>query len=345
MNDFASQEAHMTTQDALKTDPLAWLLAEDEPGVRYLALRDLCGLAQNDPELAAARQTAHTQGPIARILEEMDSDGFWVRPGPGYSAKYRSTVWALILLAQLGGSVHEDERIALACRYVLTHTLMAGGQFSTNDGPGGTVDCLQGNLCWALSELGCQDGRLDLAYDWLARSQTGAGIAPRQEQKAPVRYYAYKCGPGFACGVNGGLPCGWGAAKIALALAKRGSGDEAIHQATQMAVDFLLSVDPATAKYPTRLGDKPNRSWWKFGFPVFYITDVLQVVEALVALGHARDPRLENALALVRGKQDELGRWPLEYDYAGKTWVDFGEKKAPSKWVTLRALRVLKAAA
>jgi len=60
-------------------------------------------------------------------------------------------------------------------------------------------------------------------------------------------------------------------------------------------------------------------------------------------LGCGGDPRLANALALIRDKQDAQGRWPLEYDYAGKTWVDFGTKKGPSKRVTLRALRALKA--
>jgi hypothetical protein len=68
----------------------------------------------------------------------------------------------------------------------------------------------------------------------------------------------------------------------------------------------------------------------------------LQLVEALARLGYGRDPRLQNAIALIRQKADGEGRWPLEYDYSGKTWVDFGPKKQPNKWVTLRALRVLK---
>jgi hypothetical protein len=48
---------------------------------------------------------------------------------------------------------------------------------------------------------------------------------------------------------------------------------------------------------------------------------------------------------VIREKQDAHGRWALEYDYTGKSWVDFGAKKQPNKWVTLRALRVLKAVA
>lgn len=80
----------------------------------------------------------------------------------------------------------------------------------------------------------------------------------------------------------------------------------------------------------------------KFSFPVFYVTDLLQLVEALVGLGHGNDQRLAKAVKMIKEKRDARGRWPLEYDYKGKTWVDFGVKKHPNKWVTLRALRVLK---
>jgi hypothetical protein len=116
-----------------------------------------------------------------------------------------------------------------------------------------------------------------------------------------------------------------------------------IEHAIQQGIDFLFSVDPADATYPCGWTSKPSGNWWKFGFPVFYVTDLLQVVEALVALGYGGDPRLSRALALIREKQDENGRWALEYEYTGKTWVDFGAKKQPNKWVTLRALRVIKA--
>lgn len=60
-------------------------------------------------------------------------------------------------------------------------------------------------------------------------------------------------------------------------------------------------------------------------------------------LGLARDTRLDNTYRLILDKQDEQGRWALEYDYAGKTWGNYGEKHQSNKWVTLRALRVLKA--
>ena len=65
--------------------------------------------------------------------------------------------------------------------------------------------------------------------------------------------------------------------------------------------------------------------------------------EVLTRLGYGRDPRLVNLLQLIRQKQDPSGRWNLEYDYTGKTWGSYGAKGQPNKYVTLRALRVLKA--
>lgn len=336
----------MSWQDQLKGDPLPWLLASEPPGVRYLALRDLLDLPKDDPDLRAAQKDAHTRGPIATILDEMDEAGYWVEPGPGYNPKYRSTVWSVILLAQLGASVTEDERIGRACAYLLEHALTSGGQFTASGAPSGTADCLQGHLCWALVELGCDDPRLEIAFDWMARSVTGEGVAPPENKKASVRYYAGKCGPTFACGSNNKLSCAWGAVKVMLAFSKWPVARRTpqIERAVAQGVDFLFGPDPATAGYPNGWSDKPSRNWWKFGFPVFYVTDLLQIVEALVGLGYGNDPRLAHALTLIREKQDDQGRWLLEYDYTGKTWVDFGAKKKINPWVTLRALRVLKAA-
>lgn len=336
----------MTWQDQIKGDSLSWLLEPESPGVRYLAMRDLIDMAQDDPDFQAARVEAHQEGPIAAILDEMESDGFWARPGPGYNPKYRSSVWSLILLAQLGASLEQDERLALACEYMLANGLTDRGQFTASGAPSGTVDCLQGNMCWALVELGIDISRLEKAYEWMARTVTGEGLAPKTDRQAERRFYASQCGPTFACGSNNTLPCAWGGVKVMLAFSVLPGKyrTQLVENAITHGVDFLFSVDPAEADYPTGWTDKPSRNWWKFGFPVFYITDLLQNVEALVGLGFGDDPRLENAFDIIREKQDSRGRWSLDYNYIGKTWLDFGEKKQPNKWVTLRALRVLKMA-
>ncbi len=139
---------------------LDWLLEPADIGVRYLALRDLVDAAP--AELSAARTRAHREGPIARVLDQMEAAGYWLEAGPGYYPKYRSTVWSVILLAQLGASAAEDERVGVAGAYLLDHALSKrgsaaeGGRFSANSLPSGTADCLQGNLCAALLDLGCR---------------------------------------------------------------------------------------------------------------------------------------------------------------------------------------------
>lgn len=336
----------MNGQGQLGVNTLEWLLEPENPGVRYLAIRDLLDKSDNDPELIEARHEAHTQGPIKLVLDNMQPQGYWEKAGPGYTVKYRSAVWALILLAQLGAVAAEDERITRACDYLMEHALSAGGQFGIHGTPSSTIDCLQGNLCWALLELGYDEQRLDKAFEWMVRTVTGEGMAPKDDKEAARRYYAYNCGPNFACGANGNQACAWGATKVMMALGKHPEGRHSplIKEAIQQGVDFFLSNDPTQADWPTRLGDKPSRNWWKFGFPVFYVTDLLQVVEALTALGYGNDPRLKNTLELIQQKQDAHGRWPLEYDYTGKTWGNYGAKKQANKWVTLRAMRVLKRA-
>ena len=335
----------MSWKSQLRSDSLPWLLESENPGVRYLAYRDLLDLAPDDKKLKTACKSAHKEGPIAYILSHMEQEGYWVKPGPGYTAKYKSTVWAMILLAQLGASINEDKRIAQACNYVLDH-MADGNKFTTQSSgaPSGTIDCLQGNMLWSLMELGCDDPRLDKAYEWMARTVTGDGIAPLEDKDAPIHYYHYKIGPSFACAINNKLPCAWGGVKVMLALSQVPAQKRTplIKKAIQQGVDFFFSIDPATANYPTRKGDKPSRDWWKFGFPVFYITDLLQLAEAFVNLGYGKDKRLTNTLDIICEKQNENGQWLMEFDYAGKTWLDFGEKKEPNEWVTLRALRVLK---
>ena len=115
-----------------------------------------------------------------------------------------------------------------------------------------------------------------------------------------------------------------------------------IERAIDIGLEFLLSKDPAVADYPMGYSAKPSRNWFRFGFPLFWVTDVLHNLAVLTSFGYGSDPRLSPAMDLVQGKQDQQGRWRMEHSYNGKTLVDIEEQGKPSKWVTLRALRVLK---
>jgi hypothetical protein len=318
-----------------------WLLDPEEPGARYLALKHLG--ASPPKGLADACQEAHRAGPIPAILDEMHPEGYWEKDGPGYLPKYRSSVWSLILLSQLGASVKEDPRIQTACEAYLDRAMSPDGQISTNGPPSGTVDCLQGNILAAMTLLGCEDSRMQKGFEWMARTVTGEGIAPATDKKAYPRYYAGKIGPDFQCGANNKLSCAWGAVKVMLAfsLLKEGDRTPLIDQALERGLEFLFSCDPATADYPAGWSAKPSGNWWKFGFPVFYVTDILQIYQVMANLGLSSDPRLENTRKMILDKRGQDGQWLLEYGYEGKTWLGFGEKSKPNKWVTIRAYRAL----
>ncbi len=135
-------------------------------------------------------------------------------------------------------------------------------------------------------------------------------------------------GPNFACGAKNKLPCAWGAAKVMMAfghlpIERR---TDLIQWAIEQCLEFVFSVDSAEATFPSGYNTNPSRNWWKFGFPVFYITDLLQLVEGVVKLGCGQDPRLINTIDTILEKQDDQGRRALEYGYGDKTWLDFGEK-------------------
>ena len=330
----------------VRTDPLPWLLSDGNPAVRAATLQRLLGAPPDAPEVRQARAAAIAADPIKSILAAQDPDGWWVKPGPGYGPKYLGTVWQVIFLDQLGAD-SDHPQIARACEYVLSWSHSTAGGFGASavgkeaqPSPSTVIHCLNGNLLRALIGFGrLDDERVRAAVEWAARTITGEGV--------PRWYASGTCGPGFACAANEGSPCAWGAVKEMSALARIPPRRRTplVRGAVDAGVAFLFSRDPALADYPMGWGNtKPNSSWFKPGFPIGYVTDVLQTLEVLAELGHARDPRLARALDWVEAGQNARGEWVNRYAYNGKTWVDIERQGQPSKWVTLRACGVLKAA-
>jgi len=328
---------------------LDWLLEPEDPGVRAFTLRDLLGAPPDDPEVRSARRATVRHPPVRPILDAMKDEGWWVNPFGGYTPKYTGTLWQVIFLGQFGAD-GEDPRIRRAADNVLDHSRAPLGRFSATSTarratPAGMIHCLEGNLGASLLELGFgDDPRLKEALGWMARSITGEGLASASS-KDPVRFYrSGNSAAGFHCAANNHKPCAWGAipALDALSRVPARSRTAAMRRAVTAGVEFLLRYNPARASYPMGYGTKPNGSWFKFGYPMGYVTDVLRNAEVLVALGKGRDARLRSLADFILSKRDPEGRWPLEYSYQGKTWFDLGPKRAPNKWVTVRALRALR---
>jgi hypothetical protein len=321
----------------LRGDPVPWLLEREDPAIRHLALRELLDEPADAPSVRRARAAAMRVPPISPILDAQEAPGYWVKPGSGYGPKYTGTVWSLMFLDQMGADPR-DRGIRRACRYVLEHTQAPNGGFGWSNRNGGVVHCLNGNLLRALIDFGLQDDpSVRASVEWQARSITG--------ERFDGYYRWATAGSGFRCGINGTEPCAWGAIKAlrGLAAIPPRRRTRVVRDAIDVGVDFLLSRDPAIADYPTDTAVSAN--WFRFGFPSGYVADVLQNLEVLAELGRAKDPRLCHAIELVLSKQDQEGRWRNEHRYHRRLWTDVDPHRGPSKWVTLRACRVLKAAA
>ena len=342
---FAADDGIVGWRDHVVGDPLPWLLSDETPSVRAATLQRLLSRTADDPEVVRAREAAMQVDPIRSMLDAESPAGWWIKPGGGYSPKYTATVWELIFLDQLGAD-GSDPRIQRACDYVLNHTQSVSGGFGVGAVQGGgppppsrAIHCLNGNLVRALIGFGrLDDPRVMAAIDWAARAITGEAID---------RYYSSgTSGPGFACAANEQRPCAWGAIKELLGLARVPARRRSplVRAAIAEGVEFLLSRDPVVADYPMlSTNSQPSSSWFKLGFPSGYVADVLQNLEALAELGHVRDPTLANALHWVESQQRD-GVWFNRYAYNRKTVVDIEHQGRPSKWVTLRACTVFKAA-
>jgi hypothetical protein len=313
-------------------DPLPWLLEPENPSARYLALTSLLDRPCDDPEVVAARETIPGWGAARAILDAQWPGGYWMAPGVGYSPKYKATVWQVIILAALGAPL--TPAVERACDRVLKDSRLPDGRFSAKKTEQGAIACLGGNLLRALMQLGFDDPRLAQSIE------AHAGMVLRDGYCC--RYNALRDENGeWPNRMRDGLPCAWGAIKTLGALAEvpEEKRSTAVREAIDAGVALLLEGNLAAGDYPTATG--PSPLWQQFGFPLGYTSDLLEALEVLGKLGVDPGPQLAPALEMVRSKRNSAGRWSLEHTL-DNTWARFGEMGQPNKWVTLRALGVLK---
>jgi hypothetical protein len=316
---------------------VSWLLEPDplNPGVRYYTLQYLLGRTVDDDEVLMAQEEIMQTGPVPTILAAQHPEGYWARPGGGHAPSYTVTIWQIIFLAELGADP-KDELVQRGCSYLLDHIVAANGGFSMNPRPvpSSVVHCLNGDPLHALLKLGFQnDPRVQSALDWQVNAITG---------ESDIRYY--KSGTSdkdFTCAYNQKQPCAWGAVKAlkALSTVQPDLRTPDSTRAIEIGANFLIDTDLSKAVYPYT--ERINSSWFSFGFPLSFRSDILETTLTLTNLGYRHDPRLEAALQFILAKRDESGRWIMEKSLNGKMWADVEQKGRPSKWITLRALLAL----
>ena len=341
----------------LHRDVIQWLLEPDNPSVRYRTLRDLLCLPEDDPKLRAAQAAIPQSQAVARIFEGQAADGHWGDPATPYGPMYKASYWTLMLLAHLGLN-RDDRRVQLAVEYLFRFQQPLGG-FSISGEEGAerehervaqrqlakgktpvdkpasfadyvhqmTLSCLTGNVVTALLRLGyVENPRVWSAVDWLTSIQNADGGWLCPYWKAHIRD-KHSCFHGTICPLE------------AFSEIPEGKRPPEVQAAIARAVEFLLMHHLYRADHH---GLKViNHTWLRLAFPWFYHYSVLRGLWVLTQLG-IDDPRMDDARSLLRDKQNQDGTWILESTPYRRMRADLEKKGDPSKWITLKALQVLR---
>jgi hypothetical protein len=330
----------MTNLEFMKQETLDWLLEENNPSVRYFTLVDLLGRSPRDREVRKTRNDIMDSRVVSAILSKQHSRGCWESPESFYSAKYRGTVWQLMILAELGAD-REDGQIKKACEFVLENSQeRETGGFSirglSRAGGGaasGVIPCLTGNMIWSLIRLGyLDDSRVRRGMEWITTYQRFDDAVEQAPKGWPYDQWE-SCWGKHTCHMSV-VKSLKGLSEIP---AKKRSA--AVQKTIEQAAEFLLKHHIHKRSHNLRRVSKPG--WLKFGFPLMYQTDVLEIAVLLTKLGY-HDIRMREAIELIVSKQDSKGRWKLENTYNGRFQANIEQKNRASKWITLNALRVLK---
>ena len=329
-----------TWKDMLKADPTNWLLEKDNPSVRYYALRDLVDLPETDAQVQTARQEIMEHGLVPKMLMLQREPAYQRKYPAFYTDKYKGLVWTLIALAEMGAT--PNDQIREQCEYLLgcSQEKQDGGfsQHEAVKSGGGrmseVIPCLTGNMVWCLIRFGyLEDDRLQRGIGWLTSFMRFNDGVEDNPQSAPYDKME-------ACW--GKHTCHMGVVKAIKALGEISKEKRSAQmESTLLAcIEFMLIHHIYKRSHHLTRTAKPG--WLKFGFPMMYQTDVLEVLDILTAIG-IKDSRMKDAIELVLAKQDAMGRWTMENTCASdRMLAAFGQLGEQSKWITLRALRVLK---
>ena len=324
----------------LKGDFVPWLLGADNPSVRLLTLVDILARPHGSPEVREAKKAIMTQGLVPRILAKMHPRGYWETEERFYTAKYKGTAWQFIILAELAAD-GEDKRIQAARDFLLEYSQDrdSGGFACRHSGTAGggshseVIPCLSGNLVYAMIKLGYfYDPRVRRGIDWINRYQRFDDQIPDPARGWP--YDRWKmCWDSHTCHM--------GAVKALKALAEIPAGKKSIASKHTIAAGAEYILKHHVFKRSHNLTKVSRPGWLRFGYPLMYQTDILEILGILTRLGY-RDERMQEAIDIVIGSQDEGGRWILASTFNGRFQVNVEAKGKASKWITLNALRVLR---
>ncbi len=302
-----------------------WLLDSD-PAIRWQVMRDLTDAPAD--QVAAERARIAREGWGAKLLDLQGEDGQWAggacfpalyRPDKHQGQPWTSTLPTLQLLHDFGIDPHSDwvrravEQVREHCRW--EH---AGQPFFNGE----VEPCINGRTV-TLGTYFDQD--VDSIVTRLVGEQLKDGGWNCEAERGSVR-------SSFASTVN--------VLEGLLAHERATGGSKESIRSRQRGEEYLLERRLLRRR---STGEIVKPAWLQFSFPTHWYYDALRGLEYFRTVGDAPDPRMDEAISLLRSKRQPDGTWLLENTHPGKVHftLEDGDGR-PSRWNTLRALRVLR---
>src|SRR5258706_1115662 len=312
---------------------IEWLLASD-PSIRWQVMQDLTDASAD--EVTAERAKVATEGWGAWLLALQGTDGSWV--GTAWNHGWDSTMHVLTLLREFGLDPGSSEA-RRAASLVRDHVRWKGWDWDgTWRGPE-----FDGNPFFAGEVEPCINGQVGAAGAYF-------GKETQSERILDLLLAEQLPDGGWNCeATNGSTRSSFNTTicvlEALLEYELAGRTNAAMTEARLRGQEYLLErrlfrrLSTGEVIERDREG---STAFTHFAFPTWWHYDVLRGLEHLRKAGVAPDERVAEAIGLVASKRDSDGRWPLETRYPGEMPVEMDESEGkPSRWNTLRALRVL----
>jgi hypothetical protein len=327
----------MDYHELAQPEVIDWLLEPSNPSIRYWALQHLKDQSPSSNEVRNAQKAILQEPVIKAILAAQVPEGYWDKPNHIYAKKYTATTHSLLILAEYG--LQRLPAIERSIEHLFTFQLDSG-HFSTARpktarGYASQISdmcCLDANILYYLAHFGyLDDPRTQKTIQFL--------IDHYDENQGGWKCRAYPINPEEVIPKS----CYMGLCKVlkSFSVFPKDHQSRTLNTIIDQVVEIIL--ENRIYKYLRNPdGSRKEKAGWKrFGFPLFYNSDALEILDTLARL-EIRDHRTEDALDLVLKTQQSDGKWLLKHSFNGKFWHDIEKKGQPSKWITLRALRVLK---
>jgi hypothetical protein len=303
---------------------MEWLLDAD-PAIRRQVLRDLAGAP--DAEVAAERARVAHDGWGARLLALQGGDGAWdggaLFPVPGAGDEpgqpWTTTMHTLQTLQILGldpASPQARRAVALVAENVRWENM--GQRYFDGE----VEPCINGRTV----ETG--------AY-------FGVDVAPVVERLLGERLDdgGWNCAAEFGS-VRSSFDTTINVLDGLIEFERATGGSAAVREARRAGEKYLLERSLFRRR---GTGEVARPEYVEFAFPYYWHYDALRALDYFRRAGAAPDPRMAEAVELVRAKRRPDGRWALDRTHPGRVHFAFDDGVGrPSRWNTLRALRVLR---